>query len=124
MNGAEGDPVGRVTAYLHGVGGRVLEPAPGEWGLVVEDVGGRPLEIGLRLAGGLLRAQAWVAPPGAVEPRFLLHRNRLGVVARYGCSAAGDVWAHAELAACAVCDTELDRLLGSLVEAAATVRER
>jgi hypothetical protein len=111
-----------VTAFLHEVVGHHLAPAEGEWGLVLDDVGGRPLEIGLRLAGGLLRAQAWVAPAGAVEPHWLLHRNRLHPVARYAHSAAGEVHVHAELPERAVVAEELDRLLVALVEAAEAAR--
>jgi hypothetical protein len=111
-----------VNAYLQGASPAARTVAPGEWGVVLDDVGGRPLEVGLRLADGLLRAQAWVAPAGVLDPHLLLHRNRLGVVARYAHSSAGEVHVHAELPAAAVSTSELDRMLGALVGAAETAR--
>jgi hypothetical protein len=123
MDRAGSDLVAAVTAFLRDAGAAVHAPAQGEWGVLIDDVGGRPLEVGLRLSDGLLRAQAWVAPAGALDPHLLLHRNRLGVLARYAHSAAGEVHVHAEIPAVAASDPrELDRLLGALVEAAAAVR--
>ena len=111
-----------VTVYLHGVGARFRTVAAGEWGVVVEDVGGGPLEVGLRLADGLLRAQAWVAAAGRIDPHLLLHRNRLSVLVRYAESLSGDVHVHAELPEAAVDAAQLDRMLGLLIEAATIVR--
>jgi hypothetical protein len=111
-----------VTAFLQRTGATFRTVADGEWGLVLDDVGGRPLEVGLRLADGLLRAQAWVAPAGTLDPHLLLHRNRLSTLVRYAESLAGDVHVHAEVPAAALDDATLDRMLGVLVEAAAVVR--
>jgi hypothetical protein len=111
-----------VNAYLQGAAVRFRTVADGEWGIVLDDVGGAPLEVGLRLADGLLRAQAWAAPAGRLDPHLLLHRNRLSVIVRYAESLAGDVHVHAELPAAAVDGEQLDRMLGLLVEAAAVVR--
>jgi hypothetical protein len=111
-----------VTAFLQDGPGASREVAEGEWGLLLDDVVGRPLEIGIRLSGGLLRAQAWVAPAGALDPHRLLHRNRLSALARYAHSAAGEVHVHAEIPEAAVSPAELDRLLVALVDAAAAVR--
>jgi hypothetical protein len=122
MHAPEHDVVGRVTAFLQGLPGASRAVAEGQWGVVIEDVGGRPLEIGIRVAGGLLAAQAWVAGAGVLDPHVLLHRNRLGTLVRYAHSAAGEVHVHGEIPVVAVCDAELDRLLGALVEAAARVR--
>jgi hypothetical protein len=117
------DVVAAVTAFLRDAGGDFRAVADGEWGLLLDDVGGRPLEVGLRLSGGLLRVQAWVAPAGSLDPHRLLHRNRLGVLARYAHSAAGEVHVHAEIPAVAATDArELDRLLGAVAEAAAAIR--
>ena len=113
---------GAVNRYLQDVAPSFRAVADGEWGVVLEDVGGAPLEVGLRLADGLLRAQAWVAPAGVLDPHMLLHRNRLQTVARYAHSLVGDVHVHAELPEIAVTPAELDRMLGSLVDAAAVVR--
>jgi hypothetical protein len=122
MGAAEHEVVGAVTACLQGAGARFRTVAEGEWGLVVDDVGGAPLEVGLRVSGGLVRAQAWVAPAGSVDPFTLLHRNRLGELVRYATSSAGEVFVHGEVPASCACATELDRLLGSLVDAAGAVR--
>jgi hypothetical protein len=111
-----------VNAYLQGAGARFRTVAEGEWGVVVEDVGGGPLDVGLRLADGLLRAQAWVAGAGLLDPHLLLHRNRLSVLVRYAESLSGEVHVHAELPDAAVDSAQLDRMLGLLVEAATLVR--
>jgi hypothetical protein len=117
-----GDAAQAVTGFLRGAGLPCRTVAPGEWGLVVEDVGGAPLEVGLRLSDGLLRAQAWVAPPGTADPHVLLHRNRLAPLARYAHSGAGDVHVHADIPASALDDALLDRLLVALVQAAEVAR--
>jgi hypothetical protein len=122
MDGPGHDAVRAVTAYLQGAGTRFRTVAEGEFGVVVDDVGGRPLEVGVRVSGGLVRAQAWVAPAGSADPWVLLHRNRLGELVRYATSSAGDVFVHGEVPARGVDEAVLDRLLGLLVEAAAVVR--
>ena len=115
MKQASSDVVAAVTVFLQQSGVGFREVAFGEWGLDVERV-----EIGLRFSGGLLRAQCWAAPPGVHDPHALLHANRLGELARYGHSAAGDVHVHAEVPAGAVLDVgALDRLLGAVLEARA-----
>jgi hypothetical protein len=90
--------------------------------MVVADVGGRPLEVGLRLADGLLALQAWVAPPGVLDRHRLLHANRLGTLVRYGEAADGSVHVHAELLERHVDEAALDRVLARLVEAADAAR--
>jgi hypothetical protein len=122
MDAREHTAVGAVTAFLHASGAAFREVAPGEWGVLLDDVGGRPLEVGIRVAGGLVRAQAWVAAAGAADPQLLLHRNRLGVLVRYATSSAGEVFVHGEVPAAGAGAEELDRLLGLLVEAAEAVR--
>jgi hypothetical protein len=118
MKQAPRDLVAAVTAFLQDNDVPFREVAHGEWGLVIDGV-----EIGLRLADDLLRAQCWAAPPGVHDPHALLHANRLGVLTRYAHSAAGDVHVHAEIPAVAASDPRaLDRLLVSVVEAQATLR--
>lgn len=95
--------------------------APGEWGLRAE-AAGAPLDIGIALRGGLLRAQAEVLAPGAADPHELLYRNRRLALARFAHTAAGAVWIVADLPEAAVTAGELDRLLGLLVQAADDVR--
>ena len=118
----EHSSVDALNAYLQGAAVPFRTVADGEWGVVLDDVGGEPLEVGLRLADGLLRAQAWVAPRGRLDPHLLLHRNRLTTLVRYAESLAGDVHVHAELPAPALDAAQLDRMLGLLVDAAAVVR--
>lgn len=117
MEQASSDVVAAVTAFLHESGAAFREVAFGEWGLAIDGA-----EIGLRLAGGLLRAQCWAAPAGVHDAHALLHANRLGELARYAHSAAGDVHVHAEIPEAAARDAgALDRLLGAVVEARARV---
>jgi hypothetical protein len=117
-----GNAAQAVTGFLRGTGLPCRTAAPGEWGLVVDDVGGAPLEVGLRLSDGLLCAQAWVAPAGSADPHLLLHRNRLTPLTRYAHSGAGDVHVHADIPAAALDDALLDRLLVALVQAAEVAR--
>jgi hypothetical protein len=115
MDQAWSGVVAAVTAFLHDSGAPFRVVADGEWGVVVDGA-----EIGLRLSGGLLRAQCWAAPPGVHDPSALLHANRLGELARYAHSSAGDVHVHAEIPeAAATAASSLDRLLGAVVEARA-----
>lgn len=91
--------------------------AEGEWGLSLDDVGGRPLHVGVAAADGLLRLQAAVCGPGLADPHALLHRNRTLSLVRFAHTRAGEVWL--------VGDTpleHLDRALGILVQAAEEVR--
>jgi hypothetical protein len=96
--------------------------AEGEWGLRA-DAGGWPLDIGLALRGGLLRAQAQVLAPGHADAHALLHRNRRSELARLSHSGDGTVWVQGEIPAAAAClELEVDRLLGALVALADDVR--
>lgn len=113
MEQASSDVVAAVTVFLQDSGAAFREVAFGEWGLAVDAA-----EIGLRLSGGLLRAQCWAAPAGVVDPHALLHANRLGELARYAHSSAGDVHVHAEIPEASALDAgALDRMLGAVIEA-------
>src|SRR4051794_41819765 len=109
-----------VQAVGAGAGGRSL--APGEWGLTVPDVGGWPLDVGVRLRRGVLRAQAFVAGAGAVDEHELLVRNRGLLLVRFAHTGSGDVWLVGELLEEHVDEASVDRLLGLMVQAAADVR--
>jgi hypothetical protein len=109
-----------VQRVVQGAGGRVL--AAGEWGLTLPDVGSWPLDIGLRLARGVLRAQAFVAPAAAVDDHELLVRNRGLLVVRFAHTGSGDVWLVGEVFEDDVSERVVDRLLGLLVQAAGDVR--
>jgi hypothetical protein len=111
-----------VESVLKGLRAPVSRPAEGEWGVALEDVGGWPLDVGLRVRDGLLAVQAEVLGPGLVEPHLLLHRNRLGVLVRYAHSSAGAVHVHAELPLAAIDAPAVDRVLALVVEAAEWAR--
>jgi len=109
-----------VQSVIAGAGGRHL--ADGEWGLTVPDVGGWPLDIGVRVRRGVLRAQAFVAAAGAVDEHELLVRNRGLLLVRFTHTGSGDVWLVGELLEEHADERSVDRLLGLLVQAAADVR--
>ncbi len=96
--------------------------AAAEWGLRAE-AGGWPLDVGLALRSGLLRAQAEVLAAGRADPHALLHRNRRAELARLTHTAAGVVWAQGEIPQVAAThEAEIDRLLGAIVALADDVR--
>ena len=96
--------------------------AAGEWGLRAE-AAGWPLDIGLSLRRGLLRAQAQVLPPGRADAHALLHRNRRTELVRLSHTGDGTVWVQGEIPAAAPPGAaDIDRLLGALVAAADDVR--
>jgi hypothetical protein len=116
-----------IETYVNGLPGlRARRLAHGEWGLTVpgDDLDGEPLDVGLRLADGLLRAQA-VALHGAgdeVDPWLLLWWNRQTRLVRFGCTRSRDVWVHADVPAAGLDERGVDRLLGLIVEAVLTAR--
>jgi len=115
-----------VDSYLDGFAGEGRRVADGEWGLTVppEAAGGWPLDIGLRLSDGMLRAQAPAAPfDEEIDPWMLLWWNRQTRYVRFACSRSREVWVHADLPVTALDERALDRLLGLLVEGALAVRD-
>ena len=70
--------------------------AAGEWGLRAE-AGGWPLDVGLAIRGGMLRAQAEVLRSGAADPHALLYRNRRLILVRLSHAADGTVWVQGEI---------------------------
>jgi hypothetical protein len=118
--------VDAVESYLSGVPDlRARRLGHAEWGITVpgDGLGGEPLDVGLRIADGLLRAQA-VALHGAgeLDPWMLLWWNRQTRLVRFGCTRSRDIWVHADVPAPAVDERGVDRLLGLVVEAAVAVR--
>ena len=119
--------VDAIETYVSGLPGlRARRLAHGEWGLTVpgEELDGEPLDVGLRIAEGLLRAQA-VALHGAgsdVDPWLLLWWYRQTRLVRFGCTRSRDVWVHADVPAAGLDERGVDRLLGLIVEAALTAR--
>jgi hypothetical protein len=118
--------VDEVEAYLRSVDGlSARRLSHTEWGITVpgDRVGGDPIEASLRIADGLLRAQA-IALHGAadLDPWMLLWWNRQTRLVRFGCTRSHDIWVHADVPAGSVDERELDRVLGLVTEAALAVR--
>jgi len=115
-----------VDCYLASLEGEVRRLAHCEWGLTVPAASlGEPLDVGLSIADGLLRAKApALADPGSLDPWMLLWWNRQTRQVRFGCTRDREIWVHADLPVSAVDATALDRLLGLVVEAAVAVRGR
>jgi len=115
-----------VDAYVNALpeGGRRLADA--EWGITVpgETAGGDPLDVGLRIADGLLTAKAAALGPAPdLDPWMLLWWNRQTRHVRFGCSRSQEIWVHADLAATEVDERSLDRMLGLVAEGAIAVRD-
>jgi hypothetical protein len=115
-----------VDAYVHGLptGGRRLAHA--EWGITVPDetAGGTPLDVGLRIADGLLSAKAAALGPAPdLDPWMLLWWNRQTRQVRFGCTRSREIWVHADLPVGAVDERAIDRLLGLVAEGAIAVRD-
>ena len=105
--------------------GETRRLAAGEWGitLAAEQARGWPLDVGVRIADGLVRVQAFALPADeAINPWNFLHWNRGTRYIRFACTRAGDIWVHADLPVAAVDEQALDRLLGLVVEGAVAAR--
>ena len=117
--------VDTVDAYVSKLPGSTRRLAHSEWGITVaaEQAGGWPLDVGLRIADGLLRVQALALPADErVNPWNFLHWNRATRFIRFACTRAGDIWVHADLPVAAVDERMLDRLLGLVAEGAVAAR--
>lgn len=115
-----------VDAYVAGLPGETRRLAHGEWGITVraDAAAGWPLEVGVRVADGLLRAQAFaLAADEAINPWNFLHWNRGTRLIRFACTRSGDIWVHGEVPIAAVTDERaVDRLLGLVTEGAIAAR--
>ena len=103
-------------------GGDCRRVAPGEWGLTV-DAAGWPLHVGVAIRDGLLRAQAEVLGPDAIDPHVLLRWNRDLPLVRFSHTGAGAVWVQGDVPLEAVDPIRLDGFLGLLVRVATQARE-
>ena len=115
-----------VDAYVEALPGAGRRVAHAEWGVTVdaEQAAGWPLEVGVRLADGLLTVKAHaLTDPAEIDPWMLLWWNRSTRMARFGSTRSGEVWVHADLPSAAVDERELDRVLGLVVQGAVAVRE-
>lgn len=88
------------------------------------DVAGWPLDVGVCVQDGMLRAQAEVCGHGQVDPHDLLHDHRKRTFVRFSHADGGAVWVEAELPLIAATPELVDAMLGALLEAAAVARER
>lgn len=114
-----------IADYIGALPGDTRRVAHGEWGVTLDEErgGGWPLDVGLRLADGLLRVQAFALPyRDDLDLGQILHWNRQTRIVRFACTGSGDIWVQGDLPADAVSAEQLDRLLGLAVEAALSVR--
>jgi len=115
-----------IDDFIEALPGETRRLARGEWGVRVasEQAAGWPLDVGLRLVEGLLRAQAHALDsPDGIDPWMLLWWNRQTRYVRFACTESKEVWVHGDLPAAAVDEVGLDRLMGLVVEGAIAVRE-
>ena len=115
-----------VDAYLAGLPRPSRRLAHAEWGLTLdaEAAAGRPLDVGVRIADELVRAQApAVGADPALDPWLFLHWNRQTRLVRFASTRAGDIWVHADVAVAGLDARAVDRLLGLLVQGAVRARE-
>ncbi|HEX8066254.1 MAG TPA: YbjN domain-containing protein [Thermoleophilaceae bacterium] len=114
-----------VDEYLSSLPGDTRRLGHAEWGVTLDpDAGGGwPLDIGVRIDDGMLRAQAYaLAAHDDLDPWVLLHWNRQTRYVRMACTRSGDVWVHGDLPVQAVDERAVDRLLGLVVEGALAAR--
>jgi hypothetical protein len=114
-----------VDEYVSALPGSTRRLARAEWGVTVQAdaAAGWPLDIGLRIADGLLRAQAFVARHDeSLDPWVFLAWNRQTRFIRFACARNGDVWIHGDLPVDAVDPVSVDRLLGLVAEGAVVAR--
>ena len=114
-----------VDRYVGALPGETRRLAHAEWGITVaaESAGGWPLDVGLRIADQLLRAQAFVAAADeALDPRVFLHWNRQTRLVRFGQTRAGDIWVHGDVPVAGLDERAVDRLLGLVAEGALVAR--
>jgi hypothetical protein len=114
-----------VDAYVAALPGEARRLGHGEWGITLppEQGAGWPLDVGLRIADELLRAQAFaLGADDAINPWNFLHWNRGTRIVRFSCTRAGDIWVQGDVPVTAVDERMVDRLLGLVVEGAAMAR--
>ncbi|HET8672332.1 MAG TPA: YbjN domain-containing protein [Thermoleophilaceae bacterium] len=115
-----------VDEYVSGLPGETRRLAHSEWGITVpaEQAHGWPLEIGMRVADGLLRVQAFaLAASDELNPWNFLHWNRQTRHVRFACTRSGDIWVHGDLPAAGLEARAVDQLLGLVVEGALAARQ-
>jgi hypothetical protein len=116
------DPRTIVDDFIAGLEGETRRVAFAEWGITV-DAAGWPLDVGVAIRDGVLRAQAHVIAPERIDPHDLLRWNRQIPFLRFAHTRDGEVWIQGDLPLTAVSPTELDRFLGLLVLSATQARQ-
>lgn len=114
-----------VDAYVSALPGETRRLSPTQWGITVDadSAAGFPLDVGLRIADEMLRAQALVtAHHEMLDPWLFLYWNRQTRLVRFGAARNGDLWIHGDLPVAAVDERSIDRLLGLLAEGAVVGR--
>jgi hypothetical protein len=114
-----------VDGYLDALSGETRRLGHAEWGVTLrpESAAGHALDVGVRIADELLRAQAFALPAqDDLDPWLLLHWNRQTRLVRIACARSGDIWVHGDVPVAAVDERTVDRLLGLVVEGAIAVR--
>jgi len=94
-----------VDAYVDALPGGARRLAHAEWGITVppEAAGGEALDVGLRIADGLLSTKAAALGPAPdLDPWMLLWWNRQTRHVRFGCTRSREIWVHADLPVTAV----------------------
>ena len=89
-----------ITEYVDALPGDTRRVAHAEWGVTLDEErgGGWPLDVGMRLADGLLRVQAFALPYREdLDFGQVLHWNRQTRMARFACTRSGDIWVQADL---------------------------
>ena len=115
-----------VDEYVAALPGATRRLGHAEWGVTLrpESAAGYPLDLSVRIADGIVRAQAYALPAqDGVDPWLLLHWNRQTRYVRMACTRSGDIWVHGDLPAIALDEQAVDRLLGLVVEGAIAVRQ-
>ena len=114
-----------VNGYLEALPGGTRRLGHAEWGVTLpaEQAAGWPLDVGVRIEDGILRAQAFaLGADDAINPWNFLHWNRGTRYIRFACTQSGDIWVHGDVPVAAVDAREVDRLLGLVVEGALAAR--
>ena len=115
-----------VDDYLARLPGESRRLGEGEWGVTIpaERAAGWPLDVGIRVADGLLRVQAYaLSADDAINPWNFLHWNRDTRLIRFGCTRSGDIWVHGDVPVAGLDERGVDRLLGLVAEGAIAARQ-
>ena len=114
-----------VDAYVSSLPGETRRLGHAEWGITLapEAAGGWALDLGLRIADELLRAQAFALPADElVDPWILLQWSRQTRLVRFASTRSRDLWVLGDTPVAGLDERGVDRLLGLVVEGALALR--